>query len=268
MQVLLQKNIFNEHEYDLFSENIKKQAITQEVNVIPFLHEFDGPVYVKPDYCFGSTRFVDVCRDKGYPVFKSFGPTEEIYAGHYLNDEGWDCKLGEIDFRGHPKVFVKPYKEKFFTGVVIDQETLFDKVQLCFSEDEDPNEEIVRVSPESRIFSESRFFILDGKVIAGSIYKAYGQAERIKLTENDFYWKHAQNLVNDCGSPDDGFVMDLALIDHDVLDVSPHMGMKIVELNNFNSSGFYKCDISSIIGHLSSRKKLTLTDDCDIFYEQ
>ena len=250
MQVLLQKNIFHEHEYGNFVENLKKMAITQEVNVIPFTNEIDGPVYVKPDYCFGSTRFIDICRERGYPVFKSFGPIDPIYEGHYLNDEGWDCKLGEIDFRGHKEVFVKPHREKFFTGTVINPVDLFDRVQLCFSEGENEKEELVRVSPVVQLMNEVRLFVIDGEIITGSLYRSEGRAERMQVTSQWGQWKFAQQLINERGVPDEAFVMDIGLT-HPLDDVP----CRIVELNNFNSSGFYKSDLSLIIGHLANRKK-------------
>jgi len=44
--------------------------------------------------------------------------------------------------------------------------------------------------------------------------------------------------------PDRGFVIDIARLSNDEL--------KIVELNNLNSSGFYSCDVMKIVAAIES----------------
>jgi len=85
MQFLLQRNIWNEPGYARLLDSIQQRSSYEEVELIPFTTEFVQPVQRAPDVIFGSNRFVEVCRGRGYPVFKSFAPDDAFYPGGFTS---------------------------------------------------------------------------------------------------------------------------------------------------------------------------------------
>ena len=95
---------------------------------------------------------------------------------------------------------------------------------------------MVSVAPAKQIQAEWRWFVIDGKIVSGSIYRLRGQ--RLTIREEDAsVIKEAQRFA-DVWLPASTCVMDLALTDE---------GVKCIEFNCFNSSGFYNHDIEAIV---------------------
>jgi len=84
--------------------------------------------------------------------------------------------------------------------------------------------------------TETRFFVVDGKIVTGSLYKRGNKVIYDSNIDPDVQ-KFAQEMV-DFWQPNRAFVIDIAL--------TPD-GCKIVEINNINSSGFYASNVNKII---------------------
>ena len=82
--------------------------------------------------------------------------------------------------------------------------------------------------------------MFDGKVITGSRYMTNGKLSISKDFDQNA-WIYAQNMV-DLYQPSRGFVIDVGLVDGE---------WKIVELNCFNSAGFYHSDVKIILSSLT-----------------
>lgn len=92
------------------------------------------------------------------------------------------------------------------------------------------------VSEQRSIQEEYRFFVVNGKVITGSSYQVNGE-RNTGLVPAPPVWEYAQKMVNRFNLAT-AFVIDVAKTDK---------GMKVVEYNNFNTSGLYCCDETAII---------------------
>ena len=240
--ILLQKNIWQEYAYERFLKSLADASVPfVEVNVVPFTDDFDEPVNFVPHAIFGSGRFVNVCRAKGFPTFMSFDPIDEWYPWvEWIN--GVPNKLSitarfkdlkkAIDSKMYP-VFIKPFTEKFFTGLVIHSAADLGKIQLASSFIADEGEEMVRVTPAVNINEEVRFFIVNSTIISASVYKVKGVAKHYRIDSSHPSWKRCATLLALYGSIDRAFVMDLGRVGEDWM---------IVELNNINSSGLYEID--------------------------
>lgn len=234
MHFLLQKDIWNEPGYSRLLDSIKQRSTSEVVELIPFTTDFVQPVKRTPDVVFGSGRFVDVCRSKGYPVFNSFSPDHTFYpASLWLNAEGEYRKLKDIRIE-HP-VFLKPKREKFFTGLVVHAQEDLEKIQFTSSDDD--GEEWIWVSAPAAIEEEIRFFVIQGKAVTASQYKRGGITRHQPIPSNHPAWPFVESVLIH-GAVDDAFVMDVCFT---------AAGWFIVELNNFNSSGFYECDTGHIV---------------------
>lgn len=137
------------------------------------------------------------------------------------------------------KVFSRPTEDtKSFAGQVLDVEDFkywISKVKSNTDRILDSETDIV-ISEVKEINAEYRLFIVDGKFVTGSLYKL-----RDKVTTSEFVPQDVIDYAHDVikiWNPDKAFVLDIAC--------TPE-GNKIIEINNINSSGFYKSNISKII---------------------
>lgn len=95
---------------------------------------------------------------------------------------------------------------------------------------------LVSIAKAKHIQAEWRWFVVGGKVIDGSIYRLRGQ--RLTIHERDQKVIDEAQGFADKWLPDATCVMDLALTED---------GMKCIEFNCFNSSGYYNNDIEKIV---------------------
>lgn len=98
-----------------------------------------------------------------------------------------------------------------------------------------PPETDVVLSTPLDISAEWRWFIVGGKIISGSMYKAHGQLR--KLRELDQAVIDEAQAMADKWLPMDCVVMDTALVGDEI---------KVVEFNTINSSGFYDNDVDAV----------------------
>lgn len=245
MKVLVQKNIWNEYGYDRFLASLRNAGVeVKEVNIIPFTTEIVDLDDFAPDYTFGSTRFITICREKGLPTFPPvpFGGGAFPFK-YWLNNVGriWTMEaIRKERFSFEYPTFIKPYDtEKFFTGVVLESPEDFDKLQLSTSFVEDPEQEKVFAAEYKKIEEEIRFFIIGGKVITASRYKIKGERVYKEITPPHPAWIQAEYLVKTFNPHqlNKGYVMDLGLVADQ---------WKIIELNDMGSAGLYMCDTDNL----------------------
>lgn len=145
------------------------------------------------------------------------------------------------------KLFSRPSEDtKSFAGQLFERENFIywlkkiEKGQDRFGLNGDTN---IIISSAKNILAEYRLFIVDGVVITGSMYKVRDQviaSEHIDSGVLDF-----ANKMLSIWQPDRAFVLDIAVTDD---------GERIIEVNNINSAGFYKSDISKIVKSIDSMK--------------
>lgn len=99
--------------------------------------------------------------------------------------------------------------------------------------------ENVMVCSTKRIVEETRFVIAEGEVLTGSVYKRGDMVHYYEAVDQDVL-DYAQAMA-DIWCPADVFVLDVAR--------TPY-GMNIIEINNFNSAGWYHCNVSKIVEKL------------------
>lgn len=141
---------------------------------------------------------------------------------------------------GRHKVFARPSEDtKSFAGQLFEADNLiFWLGQVVTSVDRFGlnGDTSIIVSPAKKILAEYRLFVVDGQIVTGSLYKV-GDL----VTTSDVIDPVAIDYANkmlDIWQPDRAFVLDIAITED---------GPKIIEVNNINSSGFYKSDISKIV---------------------
>lgn len=245
-KILCQKQIWDECGYSDFIKALGEYFEIREVSVIPFTDVLDPEPDFEPCLVFGAGRFIDIARSRGWHTFDSFEPVEEQYYPRelWLNGDHRRVTLEEFDKMGSSivstiGVFVKPVREKLFTGCVVQTGTpIQDQVQMSTTNVDDLAKEMIIYSPVRPICNEYRMIIIGGKLITGSLYKVRVTAmyrEYIECVHHgditDFFDKH--------GIPE-GFsgTIDLAVVEDG--------SILIIEMNNLNSAGIYDSDVRAI----------------------
>ncbi len=140
-------------------------------------------------------------------------------------------------------VFLRPDRDlKEFAGSVLTMEELRRWAVNALQEDTTLDGAMrVLVGPAIEIDAEWRCFVVDGEVVAASLYRAAGE---LSVSEGA-----PREVVLFCErlslkwSPARVFIMDIAA----------HQGhLSVIEINGFHSSGFYAASIDRVIDAVSS----------------
>lgn len=256
MKFLIQANLMG---FDQL--NLVKEAVLafphQFVSLIPFTHEIisDDPLDDNT-IPYGSTLLTTV----GYTHYNWSGLYFDLINFNYdaslrnrrdmLND-GIVVPIEEAirilnECPPHQEWFVRPSLDlKQFSGMVIEAKECADwfvDAMMCDSSGSykmQPDTRVVLATPKI-IQAEWRWFIVDGKVVSGSMYRSRGQL--VKKRETDRGVIAEANELAKGWLPNACCVMDTALlVDGDV---------KVIEFNCINSSGFYDHDAKAIFSEL------------------
>lgn len=215
------------------------------VKVVPFSHDLitpDGIDLKLPTVVYGSTLLAALA-----PQHLSPGA---FYEPHFFDPRTWHHpqmlnKEMRVTTAGQLRsewiqepVFIKSVRDKLHTGMVIEPE---DKNWWIVEQTEPDGEDEMLLSPVQKISQEWRFFIVDGKVISGSQYRHDG-VRRLREPVADWVWDTAQKYA-DMWLPTPNVVMDLCAVND---------GVKVVEFNCLNSSGFYNSDVCAIVKALDN----------------
>lgn len=136
------------------------------------------------------------------------------------------------------KWFIRPLEDlKAFSGTVAEAAEIANWMHSkgsgnsSFSE----NTKIIIASVKP-IFSEARYFVVDGKVVDGSYYRLGGRTVLQNVNQKETL--HAAQQLADKWLPHKCCVMDIA---------DTPEGTKVIEFNTLNSSGFYDHNIPVIV---------------------
>lgn len=257
---VLQKNLFNEAAFEELLTALERQETPHEiVSLIPFIHEMTPDLNPKgPVYVCGSTGIGKVAKKKGWtPGYFDDNLDYAIVKAAY----GEDCLnyLGRVvtlrnasqETLGEHinKFFVRPCADnKSFSGQVMDWEDFDewrDKVVALENEENSmttlqPDDRIV-MAPLRKIYSETRFYVIDGELVTGSQYKA-GDQVFYSSDVMPFIKEFAQKMIEKW-QPNRAFVLDIA---------DTEEGPKVIEINAINSSGFYACDMGKYVAAINA----------------
>lgn len=211
---------------------------------LPVMPRVDGPVVLH-----GRTTLI--LRALEHPAWRNgifFDPEtfrHDVYAAHYgdrmLNADARVVPWSDLNNEAHPPgehLFLKPNDDlKYFTGGVFSfQEcvAMYNRLMVAGAP-VTPATEVVVARPRE-IDAEWRLFMVNGKAVAGSMYRPSGDA-RLPGELLSFAEKMASRWV-----PAEVFVLDVARSEG---------SWRIVECNCFNGSRFYLADVERIVEEVS-----------------
>jgi len=252
---IVQEDLYNEYNYDSFLDSLKRMNIDHVlVKPIPFTNTLvdEDQIHIddtKPIIVSGSMGLVRVARRRGWKPgsfldedFEFTQWRDGFGKKHCMNGWGKVSKLRDASFSGSD-IFVRPTADnKSFNGTIMNREEF-----ICWRDhyaDIEPTDEFQLLHADTEIMlcqpknisAEYRFFIAGGQILTGSLYS---RNRRVLYQEcvdaGPIAFINAMIAIY---QPAEAFVLDIAYI---------HGEYKIIEVNNFNSSGYYACDVQKII---------------------
>ena len=264
---IVQNNLYNENGYVRFLDALVRfncdhiivkpvpftsiilpadfDSMTQDVETTPE-PEFDQDQKIM---VMGATSLTRIAKERGWT------------PGTYLNENfdfsvwrdgfgkrfvlNYDATVGTVFDIEIPKgdwLFARPVLDsKSFTGTLFSAYDLgnwLQSVSVIEEEEFQPlhkNTEIMIASAKT-IYAEYRMFVVNDRVVTGSLYKSGNTVRADENVDQDVI-DFTKQMVKKW-TPAKAFVIDIAR--------TPD-GLKVIEINNINSSGFYAANVQKIV---------------------
>jgi len=247
MFYLVQENLFKEYNYNNLINTLERFGFDYEIAKLnPKTRTIEFDTKRNDVFCFGAVMMAKIAKQYKWSPGSMLDDNHDfdVYAQKFglinmLNSDAYTMKVSEeISFANFERFFVRPVKDsKTFTGQVYTKQSWDEFRKNC--KKIFPDEKIV-VSSVKQIKQEVRCWVVGGKVITTSRYKIGNQVLYANYDYESLFVDFAQKMV-DIHQPAEAFVLDICLTDS---------GLKIVEVNNINSAGFYDCNIGKLIQSL------------------
>jgi len=268
---VIQNNLYNEQNYINLIQSLKHLGIPYvEVKVVPFCNrllpsdfdsfDYHGPIDELSELEIDDTEQIMVC---GGINLAKIAQSRNWRPGSFLNGNfhynKWIENYGEYVLNYDSVVdtfenisptwdefFIRPCEDtKDFDGRTFKYEEFREwKDDWLKNKDSCPfTSSQVMASTIKNIYSEYRFFIVDGKIVTYSQYKMGGRIVTSPMVD-DYIIDFTRKMV-DIWQSARAFVIDVALTDR---------GLRIIEINNINSAGFYDCDTLKIINAIEEMR--------------
>lgn len=217
----------------------------------------------RPVVAFGSFRFIRQIAAKRKTMSPwspgTFARIENLsysafgahLGGLLLNDDFIMLPFGEFKRRGATPwdggVFLRPDGvTKSFAGTVIPTEDFEHEVNALVKIGGVSDTDIVVASRERRILKETRYVIVDGRVVTGSTYGWNDNAD-IGKPLDDVSGALAAKVAGGGWQPDRAYTCDVALTEVDGAIVA-----RVIELNSFSCAGLYASDLDRVVEAVSA----------------
>lgn len=260
---VVQSNMFSEPAFEDLMIQLERQQVQYAMTkVIPFSHEMEpkvepppGPVYVcgslsmahvadregwKPGY-FHVPDYNFVCSLLGEEHMLNY-PNTQVTVRDLANLTTWYPNEAQ-------RFFVRPAKDtKSFAGGVMQRHKLLRWVKKVVALEGDSSfttltgDDQIILAPVKEIWAEYRFFVIDGAVVTGSLYKQANKVLYSNMMDDDIT-AFVQRIVDGAIGMPRAYALDVA--------VTPD-GLRVIETNSINSSGFYACDMGKYVHAINS----------------
>jgi len=246
MHWVIQKSIFKPVNYELLTNALKARGINYTSVSIPN-GTFDLVPNVNPSepvYVCGAIKLGKISNERSWKPGSflnenyNFDLWLKELGAELLNHEFIKGEFLTIQVEYSNKFFIRPIEDnKAFDGMVLDRELLdtWRKEKKYLSKLE------VIASPVKEIYKEYRLFVVQMKIITGSVYKIAGKPQVSEILDQDVI--NYANKIIEKWVPYESFVVDISLSAE---------GFKVIEFNNINSSGFYACDVTKYVEAIQS----------------
>ncbi len=249
MHWIIQENLWNEEGHSLLLQALDKNGSEYTiVKVRPFIHTIEPDVNLpNPVMVIGATTLVQIGKSRNWfpSAFINENFDFRVQVQHWkdwmLNYEAIVAPLDTIDPPWEPFFIRPPEDSKLFAGTLMTHAELEQWKKDTSEVYSDgytsltPRTPVMASAPKE-IYAEYRLFVINKKFITGSQYRLGG-----RFYQNANIPEMVVNFVEYISSlwvPDSAFCMDVA---------DTPEGLRVIEVNCINSSGFYKSDVSKTV---------------------
>lgn len=252
MHWVLQNNIFKEDAYDQLIETLDRFGLPYSIHkVVPFV----GELHPEPELdhknviCMGSYSMRHHAKKMIWTpgVFDlepcDFEMQRTYWGQHMLNFHSKISRFEDAQFpEGSDLAFIRPVSDsKVFAGKVFERDEFYTwKVKVCVLEFDYgttmSKDTLIQVAEPLQIHAEYRFWVVHGDIITASLYKQ-GETIRYSQLVDERFHDFVRDRIAEW-QPHAAFVIDVA--------DTPN-GIKVVEINTLNSSGFYAADMQKLV---------------------
>lgn len=249
---VVQHNLFNEDGYVRLIESLEHLDQDYDiVKVIPFSHELVPDIDYPKDQkiiVMGSDSLIKVSQKKGWwpGAFTNDNFDHRAWVKAFgddlLNYDAEVMRFGDVTPpKNDDAFFIRPALDfKIFAGTVITPDNFRTWQEKAVAYGDTLNADtMVVVAPYRKILQEFRFFVVNRKIVASSMYKLGDRVTSSIDIDRDALWR-ATGFMNRW-HPAYAYVMDIAR--------TPD-GFKLIEFNCINGSGFYACNTTEIVSSL------------------
>jgi|LakMenEpi03Aug12_release.lakeMendotaPanAssembly.Ray.scaffolds.fasta_scaffold01889_75 hypothetical protein len=256
MKFMFQTNLISEYQLQLLVPVLDKLPF-ESIGIIPFSHEISsdnelvGTAYIP----YGSTSLTLKAKELGWQGVHfndnfdyevALKNRTDMLNGELVTTVGEyvDYLSTVLDHELEERIFIRPVLDlKQFAGEVTTKMECLKFFLDALAADTSKAAQLTKdtkivVNTPHDIMAEWRWFIIDGKVVSGSLYRCDGRLIKQRVTDQRIT-EEAQELA-DIWLPDSCCVMDTALL-------GPDGVVKVVEFNCINCSGFYDHDVELIM---------------------
>lgn len=256
---IIQSNLIAENDFkEIQSACIRNNIDFEEVTVIPFVKELPSfTMDERENIYYGSTTFIDNVYNTFKPNGIFFDPDAFLISNYIdkwgdrmLNSEAKITTINDFIMEDHHDkdvFFIRPNKDdKSFDGNVME----FGKIRnwqnsiLQFDDTKLMADSKIIVSKPYNIKKEWRFFVVNGDVVSGSLYRQNFKLKKSKHDIPDDVVNFVRNRLIEY-QPAKAFVMDIA-------NCGDEGEYYIIECGCINSVGFYHANIEKIIVSLAT----------------
>jgi hypothetical protein len=259
---LLEKSVIEDEEKSI-CEAIQAEGF--ECKVLDFASYMDDSAFLKlfdqDDcvVCYGSLQFASRIRRAAQWIPGVYCSLDAYECAYYyprlgqclLNEHYVMLPFGELERRKDflfdtfdtNEIFIRPSSGfKLFTGKVVTRNSWEKDLKLFSFYDVDP-ERIVVAAPGRIVDREWRTVVVEGKIVAASLYMEKGEIKQSPGCPDDV-WQYAQDVVDENNyDPDRAWTLDIA----DTCE-----GNRVIEVGAFSTSGLYECDWKAVAKAVSA----------------
>jgi hypothetical protein len=244
MLYLIQENLYREFHQERLIDTLERLKLEYSfLKIKPFIDEIEFDTNRKDVFIFGAVKAAHLAKKYGWNPGSFYNENHDyvVYSKYYkenmLNCDSKIQKISEpIEVDG--PFFVRPTGDtKLFKGEIYENNKLWDfSLSYYLSQEKSNPDALIQVAPVKDIYQEYRCFIVNGEVITSSMYKLGNHVLYKECFEEDIL-KFA-NQMTSIYQLAPAFVMDICRIKD---------GLRIVECNCINCSGFYDINIQKLL---------------------
>jgi len=234
-----------------FNKSIKSKFTNEDCTIFYGSLQRGRELYTKTDFVPGIFLTID-----NYECYKYYG----MFGKHLLNSSyrmlGFnDLKRWKSHFEVNyeiNKFFIRPSNGyKTFPGQIINTDKFDEEVEtLSKSYGGIDTEQLIVVAPYKNIVKESRFAVINGKVIDGCVYMMNGEKTEERIIDDEALV--FANIVIDklpTDFPDPAYTLDIAYYDN--TDFGGEEGYRVIEINSLCCAGLYHMDKELIVNAMN-----------------